>query len=391
MGATPQRSRERAVAPGADRGRPRGRPQAAPPDSSSDYLGQERVKQTAPPRHRRGQAARRVRSTTCCFFGPPGLGQDDAWPRWSPTRWERQCAPHRARPSSARATSPPSSPTCEEGDVLFVDEIHRLNHARRGGPLLRRWRTSCCDIVIGKGPAARSIRLDIPQFTLVGATTRSGHAHRTSARPLRHQRRGLTTTRPRSWPASCDAFARESWASPIDARRCASRSPGRSRGGRPVWRTACSSACVTMRRCARDGRGERRRWRPWTALTFFEVDELGLDWLDHKILDGPRPVTFAGRPVGLSTLASAVGEDPGTVEDMVRAVPAPAGPHRPHAPRGASPPAAPTSTSASQFPGRRRAWSAGAPRRPRRARPSGGRGSRRLLSWPIQQRLPARP
>ena len=139
----------------------------------------------------------------------------------------------------------------EAGDILFVDEIHRLNHQVEE-VLYPAMEDFFLDIVIGKGPAARSIRLDLPRFTLIGATTRTG----------------LLT------------------------------GPLRDRFGISYRLDYYSTAELAA-----------------TALKFFELDELGLDSMDLKILHALCE-TFRGRPVGLSTIASAVSEDPSTLEDV---------------------------------------------------------------------------
>ena len=108
----------------------------------------------------------------CCSPARRGWARP-RWPTSSPTRWASTSSPRRGRPSNARPTWPPSSPTCEVGDVLFIDEIHRLNRAIEEilYPAMEDFEI---DIIIGQGPSARTIRLDLPRFTLIGATTRSG-------------------------------------------------------------------------------------------------------------------------------------------------------------------------------------------------------------------------
>lgn len=196
----------------------------------------------------------------------------------------------------------------EERDVLFIDEIHRLNRAVEE-ILYPAMEDYALDIVIGKGPAARSIRLDLPRFTLIGATTRTGLL----TGPLR-DRFGMAFR--------LDYYTTEELASIV----------ARSAGilGVTIDREGTHEI-------ARRGRGTPRlanrllkRVRDYAqvrhdglitediaaeALTFFEVDHLGLDTMDVAILEA-LVTRFAGRPVGLTTLAAAVGEEPGTLEDV---------------------------------------------------------------------------
>ncbi len=196
----------------------------------------------------------------------------------------------------------------EERDVLFIDEIHRLNRAVEE-VLYPAMEDFTLDIIIGKGPAARSLRLELPRFTLVGATTRTGLL----TGPLR-DRFGM-------------AF-RLDYYDAIELRSIVERS-AKILG---VQIDAEGAAEI-----ARRGRGTPRlanrllkRVRDFAqvrhdgvinedvaaeALAFFEVDHLGLDSMDNRILS-MLAETFSGRPVGLNTLASAVGEESDTLEDV---------------------------------------------------------------------------
>ena len=192
--------------------------------------------------------------------------------------------------------------------MLFVDEIHRLNHAVEEVfyPAMEDF---YLDIVIGKGPAARSIRLDLPRFTLVGATTRSGLL----TGPLR-DRFGIISRLDYYAPSELTQIVmRSASILGVDldeqgAAQIASRSRGTPRLANRLLKRVRDYAQVhgaspIDARVASD------------ALGFFEVDEMGLDWMDNKILS-TLAQTFMGHPVGLSTLASAVGEDAATLEDV---------------------------------------------------------------------------
>src|SRR5213593_1906778 len=196
----------------------------------------------------------------------------------------------------------------EEGDVLFVDEIHRMPRAVEEVlyPALEDFKL---DVVLGKGPSARSIRLDLPRFTLVGATTRPGRI----TLPLR-ERFGFS---PR-----LDYYSREDLAMIVrrsagilhvaidgeGSSEIARRSRGTPRVSNRLLRRVRDFAEV-RHDGAIDAEVARR------GLELFDVDEEGLDKLDLSILSSVIQ-KFSGGPVGLSTLAAAVGEETDTVEDV---------------------------------------------------------------------------
>jgi Holliday junction DNA helicase RuvB len=196
----------------------------------------------------------------------------------------------------------------EEGDVLFVDEIHRMPRAVEEVlyPALEDFKL---DVVLGKGPSARSIRLDLPRFTLVGATTRPGRI----TLPLR-ERFGFS---PRLDYYSADELGRivqrsagilEVRVDAEGAAEIARRARGTPRVANRLLRRVRDFAEVRH-----DGAitGEVAR----RGLQVFEVDELGLDKVDLAILSAVVE-RFGGGPVGLSTLAAAVGEETDTIEDV---------------------------------------------------------------------------
>ncbi|MBS6941694.1 MAG: Holliday junction branch migration DNA helicase RuvB, partial [Slackia piriformis] len=191
---------------------------------------------------------------------------------------------------------------------LFIDEIHRLNRQVEEVlyPALEDY---VLDIVVGKGPAARSIRLDLPKFTLVGATTRTGLL----TGPLR-DRFGIVFRLDYYTPEELSAIVKRS-AGILDvsideegALEIARRSRGTPRLANRLLKRVRDWAQVRAEGVIDEDTAAR-------ALSFFEVDSLGLDALDNKILE-LLCVSFAGRPVGLSTLASALAEDADTVEDV---------------------------------------------------------------------------
>jgi Holliday junction DNA helicase RuvB len=196
----------------------------------------------------------------------------------------------------------------EPRDVLFIDEIHRLNRQVEEVlyPAMEDFKI---DVVIGKGPAARSLRLDVPRFTLVGATTRTGLL----TGPLR-DRFGMAFRLDYYAPDELEAIVHRSagiLGVDIDdggAREIARRSRGTPRLANRLLRRVRDYAQV---------RHDGAITEPVAAeaLAFFEVDELGLDRMDVLILN-TLAEKFCGRPVGLTTLASAVGEEPDTLEDV---------------------------------------------------------------------------
>lgn len=196
----------------------------------------------------------------------------------------------------------------DERDVLFIDEIHRLPRVVEE-ILYPAMEDRKLDIIIGKGPAARSIRLDLPNFTLVGATTRTGLL----TSPLR-DRFGFVGRLDYYEPNELMAIVVRSAGilgvktSPDAAEEIAARSRGTPRVANRLLRRVRDYAQVRAGGgitldVARD------------ALAVFEVDVEGLDKVDKAILEA-LVARFRGRPVGLSTLAVAVGEEPDTVEDV---------------------------------------------------------------------------
>jgi holliday junction DNA helicase RuvB len=195
-----------------------------------------------------------------------------------------------------------------EGDVLFVDEIHRLGRAVEEilYPAMEDFQL---DIVLGKGPSARTIRLDLPRFTLVGATTRTGLI----TGPLR-DRFGFVARLDYYDPGDLDAIIRRS-ASILDvkvdqagAAEIARRSRGTPRIANRLLKRVRDFAEVR-------GNGTVDRNVAREGLELFGVDELGLDKVDRAILDAVCS-RFGGGPVGLSTLAVSVGEETDTIEDV---------------------------------------------------------------------------
>lgn len=276
------------------------------PKTLDDYLGQGRIKDNLSVLI---QAAR-MRGETLdhlLFSGPPGLGKTTlasvvANEMGVQIRTTSGPAIDRAGDLAAILTN------LEEGDILFIDEIHRLNRAVEE-VLYPAMEDYAIDIVIGQGPAARSIRLDIPRFTLIAATTRTGML----TGPLRDRFGAAFHMDYYSSDELKDIVVRSATILSIDiddagAYEIASRARATPRLANRLLRRVRDFSQV---RC--NGFIDEQVARE--ALAFFEVDELGLDPMDNRILD-MLVNTFEGRPVGLSALASALGEEVDSIEDV---------------------------------------------------------------------------
>jgi Holliday junction DNA helicase RuvB len=276
------------------------------PRRLDEFVGQPRLKEhleiVLGAARGRGQAVDHL-----LFAGPPGTGKTSlagivAAEMEVALRVTSGPALERAGDLAAILTN------LEDGDVLFVDEIHRLPRAVEE-VLYPAMEDFQLDIVIGKGPSARSIRLDLPRFTLVGATTRTGLI----TGPLR-DRFGFVARLDYYEPADLETIvARAARILGVTLEAEGAAELARRARGTPRIANRLLKRVRDYAEVRADGTVTGATAR--AALTLFEVDERGLDKVDRAVLSA-LCVTFAGAPVGLGTLAVAVGEEPDTVEDV---------------------------------------------------------------------------
>ncbi len=276
------------------------------PKLLNEYIGQEKAKDTLrifiDAAKQREDALDHV-----LFYGPPGLGKTTL-----------ACIIANEMDVNIKITSGPAIEkpgemaailnNLQEGDVLFIDEIHRLNRQVEE-VLYPAMEDFAIDIMIGKGAAARSIRLDLPRFTLIGATTRAGML----SAPLR-DRFGVVNHLEYYTEKELQTIVLRSagvLGVEIDNRgalEIARRSRGTPRLANRMLKRVRDYAQVRYN-------GKISSAVAAEALDLLEVDRFGLDHIDRAILELMID-KFGGGPVGLDTLSAAIGEDPGTIEDV---------------------------------------------------------------------------
>ncbi|MCR5475247.1 MAG: Holliday junction branch migration DNA helicase RuvB [Lachnospiraceae bacterium] len=277
------------------------------PQKLSDYIGQEKVRETLKI-YIEAAKGRHDTLDHALFYGPPGLGKTTL-----------ACIIANEMGVNVKTTSGPAIEKpgemaailngLSEGDVLFIDEIHRLNRQVEE-VLYPAMEDFAIDIMVGKGPTARSIRLDLPRFTLVGATTRAGLL----TAPLRdrfgmiHRLEFYTTDELATIIMNSAAVLK------VNTERKGAYEIARRSRGTPRLANRLLKRVRDYAQVRHDGIITEDV--AIEALDLMGVDPMGLDQSDREFLNTIIH-KFSGGPVGLDTIAAATGEDPGTISDVI--------------------------------------------------------------------------
>lgn len=276
------------------------------PQTLDEYIGQTKVKENMKIYIEAAQK-RKEALDHCLFYGPPGLGKTtiaNIIANEMNSNLKVTSGPAIEKPGDLAAILT----TLSENDVLFIDEIHRLskNVEEILYPALEDY---TLDIVIGTGPSAKSIRIDLPKFTLIGATTKAGSL----TTPLR-DRFGIIHKLELYSPEDLSIIVKRSanilgvGIDDISAMEIARRSRGTPRIANRLLKRVRDYAAVL-------GDGDITLKIAKHALNQLEIDELGLDETDRKILE-IMINQYQGRPVGLETIATTIGDEVDTIEDV---------------------------------------------------------------------------
>lgn len=272
----------------------------------NEYIGQAKAKETLNI-YIEAAKLRKEALDHVLLYGPPGLGKttlSNIIANELGVSLRTTSGPAIERPGDLAALLT----NLQEGDVLFIDEIHRL-HRTVEEVLYPAMEDFALDIMIGKGPSARSVRLDLPPFTLIGATTRAGQL----SAPLRDRfgvvsRLEYYNVDELSYIVSRTAEILEVAIVGEAATEIALRSRGTPRIANRLLKRVRDFAQVRGDGIITDDIAS-------SALELLQVDPMGLDHIDHKMLRAMM-ISFSGRPVGLDTIAATIGEESITIEDV---------------------------------------------------------------------------